>query len=139
MTPPCHSFPVSQLPLQIQINVDGKKRKTDGGKAIDLSACELLDLVQYRCEVEYPNQRNSRVLCFPVQRWFRRCQDKKGSFTVETTTWEGTPAATSPTTTSSSPTTTAGRSTASGTQQKARATTYWHDGNKAGFYTEDSL
>lgn len=72
MTPPCHSFPVSQLQSQIQINVDGKKRKTEGGKAVELSACELLDLVQYRCEVEHPNQRNSPVLCYPVQRWFRR-------------------------------------------------------------------
>lgn len=72
MTPPCHTFPASQLPLQIQTSVEGKKRKTEGGKNIDLSACELLSLVQYSCRVEQPNQPNSPVLCYPVQRWFRR-------------------------------------------------------------------
>lgn len=72
MTPPCHSFPASQLPLQIQAGVDGRRRKTDGGKPIDLGACELLSLVQYSCEVEHPKQRGSPVRCYPVQRWFRR-------------------------------------------------------------------
>lgn len=72
MTPPCHTFPASHLPLQVQFDVKGKKRKTQGGKNIDLNACPLLSLVQYNCKVEHPQQRDSPVMCYPVQRWFRR-------------------------------------------------------------------
>lgn len=72
MTPPCHSFSASQLPEKIQVDAQGKKRKTVGGNNIDLHACELLSLVQYNCKVEHPEQRDSPVLCYPVQRWFRR-------------------------------------------------------------------
>lgn len=72
MTPPCHNFHASQLPLQIQLGLDGKRRKTEGGKPIDLRACELLSLVQYDCRVERPAHRESVVRCYPVQRWFRR-------------------------------------------------------------------
>lgn len=72
MTPPCHSFPASQLPLQVQVDVNGKKRKTERGKNIDLNACPLLSLVQYKCNVERPQQRDSAVRCYPLERWFRR-------------------------------------------------------------------
>lgn len=72
MTPPCHTFNASELPLQIQSNVNGKKRKTEGGKDIDLKACELLSLMQYHCSIEHPQQRDSPVVCYPVQRLFRR-------------------------------------------------------------------
>lgn len=72
MTPPCRSFPASQLPVQIQVDGDGKKRKTGGGKGVDLNACELLSMMQYNCKVEHPEQPNSPVRCYPVQRWFRR-------------------------------------------------------------------
>ncbi|KAI1185111.1 hypothetical protein F5B17DRAFT_432885 [Nemania serpens] len=85
MTPPCRVFPASQLPTEIQMN-DGKRRK--GGK-IDLSACELLSMVQYDCLIDRPDLNDSRVKCWPVQRWFRRCQDSKETFLVETTMWEG--------------------------------------------------
>lgn len=68
MTPPCRVFPASQLPTEIQMN-DGKRRK--GGK-IDLSACELLSMVQYDCLIDRPDLNDSRVKCWPVQRWFRR-------------------------------------------------------------------
>lgn len=68
MTPPCRVFPASQLPTEIQVN-DGKRRK--GGK-IDLSACELLSMVQYDCQVDNPDRNDSPVRCWPVQRWFRR-------------------------------------------------------------------
>src|SRR4051812_30780873 len=108
MTPPCRVFPASQLPTEIQTD-DGKRRK--GGK-IDLSACELLSMVQYDCQIDRPELSNSPVRCWPVQRWFRRyvcllvnscclrnqdrliltaimrnnrCQDQKGNFLVETT------------------------------------------------------
>ncbi|KAJ8104974.1 hypothetical protein ONZ43_g7608 [Nemania bipapillata] len=87
MTPPCRVFQVSQLPAEIQVN-NGKRRK--GGK-IDLSACELLSMVQYDCLIEKPDQNNSTVQCWPVQRWFRRCEDQKGKFMVETTMWEERP------------------------------------------------
>lgn len=68
MTPPCRVFPASQLPAEIQVN-NGKRRK--GGK-IDLSACELLSMVQYDCHIDRPNSNDSPVRCWPVQRWFRR-------------------------------------------------------------------
>ncbi|KAI1821478.1 hypothetical protein F4861DRAFT_457709 [Xylaria intraflava] len=87
MTPPCRVFAASQLPAEIQLD-DGKRRKT-GGERIDLSACELLSMVQYDCQIDRPDLSDSPVRCWPVQRWFRRCQDRKGKFLVETTMWEG--------------------------------------------------
>jgi hypothetical protein len=72
MTPPCTSFRPSQLPQQIQFNADGRKRKTDSGKDIDLKECELMGLLQYHCSVEHPQRRDSSVVCYPVQRWFRK-------------------------------------------------------------------
>ncbi|GAW12838.1 hypothetical protein ANO14919_022090 [Xylariales sp. No.14919] len=86
MTPPCRVFPASQLPAEVQVNYDGKRRK--GGR-INLEACELLSMVQYDCHIDRPDLRDSPVRCWPVQRWFRRCQDRKGTFMVETTMWEG--------------------------------------------------
>ncbi|KAI1104389.1 hypothetical protein F4804DRAFT_307513 [Jackrogersella minutella] len=85
MTPPCRVFPASQLESEIQ-ETHGKSRK--GGR-VDLSACELFSMVQYECQIDRPEIADSPVRCWPVQRWFRRCQDKKGSFMVETTIWEG--------------------------------------------------
>lgn len=72
MTPPCPNFHPSQLPQQIQFNIDGRKRKTDSGKDIDLKACDLMGLLQYHCSVEHPQRQDSSVMCYPVQRWFRR-------------------------------------------------------------------
>ncbi|KAK1762584.1 hypothetical protein QBC33DRAFT_551490 [Phialemonium atrogriseum] len=89
MTPPCHSFPAPQLPQKVQADVNGRKRKTADGRNVDLKGCELLGLMQYSCSVDRPEVRDSPVRCWPVQRWFRRCQDKNGQFTVETTAWEG--------------------------------------------------
>lgn len=66
MTPPCHAFPASELPLQAQHDVGRRRRKLDG-RALDLAACPLLRMLQYRCEVE-----RSVVRCYPVQRLFRR-------------------------------------------------------------------
>ncbi|KAI1336524.1 hypothetical protein F5Y15DRAFT_201450 [Xylariaceae sp. FL0016] len=85
MSPPCRVFPASELQDEIQLN-DGKRRK--GGK-VDLSACELFSMVQYNCQIDRPEVTNSPVRCWPVQRWFRRCQDMQSSFIVETTIWEG--------------------------------------------------
>ncbi|KAL1847836.1 hypothetical protein VTK73DRAFT_10252 [Phialemonium thermophilum] len=88
MAPPCHGFLAAELPQKVQTDVDGKRRKTSDGRAIDLKKCELLGLVQYSCSVDQPDVRDSPVRCWPIQRWFRRCQDRNGSFTVETTAWE---------------------------------------------------
>ncbi|KAI0120965.1 hypothetical protein BJ170DRAFT_645781 [Xylariales sp. AK1849] len=89
MTPPCQIFESGALERQIQSGPDGKKRKTEGGRDIDLSQCPLFGMVQYECQIDRPELPSSPVRCWPVQRWFRRCQDKKGSFMVETTNWEG--------------------------------------------------
>lgn len=74
MAPPCAVFEASQLPSAIQ-TVDGKKRKPASEAAsarIDLSACELLAMTQYECEILRPELRTSTTKCWPVQRWFRR-------------------------------------------------------------------
>ncbi|KAK0708607.1 hypothetical protein B0H67DRAFT_590749, partial [Lasiosphaeris hirsuta] len=73
MAPPCRSFPASDLPLAVQVGLNGKLRKTDDGRRIDLvKDCELFEFVQYECLVTRPDVRNSPVECWPVQRLFRR-------------------------------------------------------------------
>jgi len=72
MTPPVHSFPAADLPLQVQLDASGRVRKTEDGQPISLTGCELLSLVQYSCEIDHPEIRESPVRCWPVQRWFRR-------------------------------------------------------------------
>ncbi|KAI1404231.1 hypothetical protein F4819DRAFT_148910 [Hypoxylon fuscum] len=89
MTPPCRVFPATQLEAEVQVDANGKRRK---GERVDLSACELFSMVQYECQIDRPEIADSPVRCWPVQRWFRRCQDRKGSFMVETTVWEGSQA-----------------------------------------------
>ena len=81
MTPPCRSFPASELPLRIQQDASGRRRKLDDAGAvsrrIDLSACELFRMLQYKCEVQRPLTRESPVRCFAVDRLFRRCVEQK--------------------------------------------------------------
>lgn len=75
MTPPCHSFPASELPLRIQVDPHGRRRKHDPSTTthkVDLSACELLQMLQYKCHVQTPLSGNGVVRCFPVERLFRR-------------------------------------------------------------------
>lgn len=86
MAPPIYSWPASELPDHTRVNVKDEFRKGFDG---DLKACELLEMLQYRCEVENPGMRNSPTRCWPVARLFRRCKDSKGTFMVETTAWEG--------------------------------------------------
>ncbi|KAI0471181.1 hypothetical protein F4859DRAFT_515401 [Xylaria cf. heliscus] len=98
MAPPCRVFPASQLPTEIQLDDDRKRRK--GGR-IDLSACELLSMVQYDCQIDRPDLRNSplgwdmkvmRQMGTGLIRLLDEndsCRDQKGEFTVETTMWEG--------------------------------------------------
>ncbi|KAK1480657.1 hypothetical protein CCUS01_16145 [Colletotrichum cuscutae] len=89
MSPPCAAFPPSKLDVHVQADVKGKKRKLPGGADVDLTKCALKEMTQYRCFVENSQSRNSPVRCWPIHRLFRQCQDKKGTFMVETTAWEG--------------------------------------------------
>lgn len=81
MTPPCRSFPASELPLRIQQDASGRRRKLDDAgsvsRRIDLSACELFQMLQYKCEVQRPLTRESPVRCFAVDRLFRRCVEQE--------------------------------------------------------------
>ncbi|KAF5674336.1 hypothetical protein FHETE_2971 [Fusarium heterosporum] len=87
---PCQVFHASELPERVQTNLSGRKRKLEqGAKNIDLSGCELLEMLQYKCEIKEPVKWDSPVQCFAVERLFRKCKDKKNSFMVETTAWEG--------------------------------------------------
>ncbi|KAL1836140.1 hypothetical protein VTJ49DRAFT_5538 [Mycothermus thermophilus] len=102
MAPPCPSFLSHHLPAAAQVGPDGKARKTEGGRPIDLARdCELFGFAQYVCVVSRPELPDSPVQCWPVQRWFRRCRDKKGTFMAETTAWEGTASAGGSTTSTS--------------------------------------
>lgn len=69
MAPPIYSWPASELPDHTRVNVKDEFRKGFDG---DLKACELLEMLQYRCEVENPGMRNSPTRCWPVARLFRR-------------------------------------------------------------------
>ncbi len=51
------------------MNAGGKKRKGFDG---ELKTCELLEMMQYTCDVERPEKRESRVICFQIERLFRR-------------------------------------------------------------------
>lgn len=82
MAPPTSLFSASELPDRIQLNAEGKRRKpVDPGISsssssatgrIDLSACELLEMMQWSCTVEGDGPADRPVTCFPVQRYFRR-------------------------------------------------------------------
>jgi hypothetical protein len=51
------------------VSSKGRKRKDFDG---NLKDCELLGLLQYKCEVERPVTRKSATVCWPVERLFRR-------------------------------------------------------------------
>jgi len=86
MGPPVNIFPAAELPERIQTTLKDRRRKDK----VELEKCELLEMLQYECVVEDEGRdRDSRIICQPIQRLFRRCQDRNGSFTVETTAWEG--------------------------------------------------
>lgn len=72
MAPVCYAFPAAHLPQHVQIDLKGKKRKTEGGKDVELDACALLSMFQYNCTILPPVQRGSRVKCDQVLREFRR-------------------------------------------------------------------
>jgi hypothetical protein len=72
MTPPCKIFKADELEDVVQTSLAGTKRKTEGGRRIDLSQCPLFSMVQYECQIDRPDLPHSPVRCFEVQRWFRR-------------------------------------------------------------------
>ena len=70
---PCQVFHASELPDKIQADLRGRKRKLDGGaRTIDLAACELPEMLQYKCEIKEPVRWDSPVQCFAMDRLFRR-------------------------------------------------------------------
>lgn len=70
---PCQVFHASELPERVQINLNGRKRKLDqGAKNVELDGCELLEMLQYKCEIKEPVKWDSPVQCFAVERLFRK-------------------------------------------------------------------
>jgi hypothetical protein len=79
MSPPVEGWSASELPRRIQADVHGRRRKGGDGKGgdVELEKCELLEMLQYNCVVEGRTEaerynRDARVVCRPVERWFRR-------------------------------------------------------------------
>lgn len=72
MTPPCKIFKADELEGAVQAGLNGMKRKTEGGRNIDLAECPLFGMVQYDCQIDRPDLPHSPVRCFEVQRWFRK-------------------------------------------------------------------
>lgn len=70
MPPPVEEFLASDLDHHIQVLPSGKRRK---GEAIDLKKCELLELVQYACQLKgNPSSPHAVIECAPVAKLFRR-------------------------------------------------------------------
>lgn len=67
MTPPVESWQARELEQRVLANAKGKRRKGFNG---ELRKCELVELLQYRCEVEKPVTRLSKTRCWPVERLF---------------------------------------------------------------------
>ena len=79
MAPPVERWPATELPVRIQGDVVGKRRKLLARQRgeIDLEKCELLEMVQYSCIVEGAtdaerHRKDARVVCTPIERLFRR-------------------------------------------------------------------
>ncbi|KAH7148953.1 hypothetical protein EDB81DRAFT_481713 [Dactylonectria macrodidyma] len=87
---PCQVFPASELPDRVQTDLKGRKRKLESGeRSVELNGCELFEMLQYKCEIKEPVKWDSTVQCHTVDRLFRKCKDRNGTFMVETTAWEG--------------------------------------------------
>lgn len=71
MVPPIEGFPASQLRMRVQLTVKGKLRK---GETVDLRQCELLEMVQYSCQLERGQSPGAMdvVRCMPIVKLFRR-------------------------------------------------------------------
>ena len=70
MAPPIEAFPISELEQRVNVQSNGRRRK---GGDIDIGKCELLELVQYKCDVkEKKKDQRSFIQCAPVVKLFRR-------------------------------------------------------------------
>ena len=69
MPPPVEAWSARELPSRVFNTETGRGRKGFDG---DLMKCELLSLLQYRCQVDEPMDKESPVRCWPVERLFRR-------------------------------------------------------------------
>lgn len=70
MAPPVEVFPASELSQRVNTLPNGRRRK---GKPIDLSTCELLEMVQYSCGLKGEKvSRQAVIQCHPVVKLFRR-------------------------------------------------------------------
>jgi hypothetical protein len=69
MGPPVSFFPAGELPERIQTTVRDRRRKDN----VELEKCKLMEMLQYECVVENEGRTaDSRILCQPIQRLFRR-------------------------------------------------------------------
>ena len=74
MAPDVRRFPVRDLPVEIQANPSGRKRKMPSGSDVGLETCKLFTVSQYACEVhdEKESGGDGRVHCHEVVRYFRK-------------------------------------------------------------------
>ncbi|KAF2435723.1 hypothetical protein EJ08DRAFT_729598 [Tothia fuscella] len=75
------SFPSSELTERVNKTEKGQYRKPP----VELEKCKLMEMTQYRCDVEGTDRKTARTVCKPFLRLFRRCAN---GLTVETTEWE---------------------------------------------------
>lgn len=71
MSPPIELFSASQLPDRVQVTTRNRRRK----KLVDLQKCDLMEMVQYSCDVEKDKGGASIIKCEPLVRLFRRWVD----------------------------------------------------------------
>ena len=70
MGPPIEAFPTSELATRVNVLPNGRRRK---GGDVEISRCELLELVQYSCHLKgSPTSPQSVIQCEPVVKSFRR-------------------------------------------------------------------
>ena len=68
MAPPIENFPVAELPRRVQTTMHQQRRK----KPLELEKCQLMELVQYRCDPQGSNLSTAVINCTPIVRLFRQ-------------------------------------------------------------------
>jgi inner membrane protease subunit SOM1 len=69
MAPPTPTFPVTDLPTQINLLPSGKQRNPP----LNLSDCVLKELVQYKCNLgDKDKMSGPDIVCQPVVRLLRK-------------------------------------------------------------------
>lgn len=80
MAPLIESFPASSLAQRVQVTTPsgrgrGRGRKEGGEEALDYRKCELLEMMQFECELGGSRKLGAGdvvIECRPVVRFFRR-------------------------------------------------------------------